>query len=178
MVEVERTHPGMISLSNGKLFDLHDPDPAMLTLYEIANALSKTCRFGGRLNSYYSVAEHSVLVMRLGLPFIGDNSELAKLLLFHDAAEALVGDICRPIKQYLHVFRELEHKIEGVIVERFGLEGRPSESGVVMQFDNAMLTAEKEYLLYNDENNHGIQCLNPYRASIAFGVEAMKLGVT
>ena len=62
---------------------------------DIALALSKICRFGGRCTDFYSVAEHSIMVADI---VSETNPELAVHGLLHDASEALLGDTVTPLK--------------------------------------------------------------------------------
>ncbi len=72
-----------------------DPHPDDVDLLDIAHALAFQCRFGGHSRMHFSVAQHSILVSRLCPPPL----RLAGLL--HDASEAYVADIVRPLKRDL-----------------------------------------------------------------------------
>jgi hypothetical protein len=74
-----------------------DPRPEDVRIDDIAHALSNLCRFTGHTRTFYSVAQHSVLVSRNVPP------PAALLGLLHDAAEAYLSDIARPWKRYLWV---------------------------------------------------------------------------
>ena len=76
----------------GKEFYPLDPNPADIDIKDIAHALSNCCRFAGHIKSFYSVAQHSVIVSELCEP----ENALAGLL--HDASEAYLSDIARPVK--------------------------------------------------------------------------------
>ena len=103
---------------------------------DIAHALSMLCRFGGHCLRFYSVAEHSVLLARHVAP------EHALWALLHDASEAYLVDIPRPLKPYLAGYREAEDAIIAVICQRFGLpEGMPV---AVKLADTAILSDEAE----------------------------------
>lgn len=80
------------------------PESIQYSTETIAGALSRTCRFGGHLNGkqFLSVAEHSVLML-LYFPELPP-----KQALFHDAAEAYLGDIPSPLKSILPNYRFLE----------------------------------------------------------------------
>jgi len=69
-----------------------EPASGDIHLLDIAHALSQICRYGGHTKQFYSVAQHSVLASRFIDP------EHAKWGLFHDAAEAYLGDMTRPVK--------------------------------------------------------------------------------
>lgn len=88
----------------GKRFDPQHPETCPVDLTDIAHALSLMCRFGGHTREFYSVAQHCVLVSRN----CGDDSLWG---LLHDASEAYLVDIPRPIK-YSPGFREEYHKLE------------------------------------------------------------------
>lgn len=64
-----------------------------IRLEDIAHALSNLCRFTGHVREFYSVAEHSVWVSHLVPEWA------AKYALIHDASEAYLQDIPRPLKQ-------------------------------------------------------------------------------
>lgn len=118
-------------------FDLMDPRADDVDIEDIAHALGHLCRFGGHSKRFYSVAEHSVHVSRLVPP----EYQLAGLM--HDAAEAYVQDMVRPLKVELERYREIEHGIMCAIANRFNFFffGQPS----VKDADNAMLALERDH---------------------------------
>ncbi len=77
---------------SGRVFWPFDPRPEDVTLEDVAHALAMECRFGNHTPTFYSVAQHSVLVSRLVAPSI------AMYGLLHDAHEAYMGDMTRPVK--------------------------------------------------------------------------------
>ena len=133
----------------GKLVEAENPTPNMIDIQDIAHALSMTCRFGGHCRDFYSIAEHSVLVLRYGkLPPNVSKSSLhgiiARLaLLLHDAAEAYVGDIITPVKNLLRDFGPLERKWAEAIEKKFELPNVLSLPGeYVKDADRAILSQE------------------------------------
>lgn len=101
----------------GKLFSFLDPDPAEICLEDIAHGLSNLCRFNGQSSAFYSVAQHAELVSRLC------NTKDALWGLFHDAAEAYLGDVVSPIKRNLGMekYRLAEEVVMRAVAERYGL---------------------------------------------------------
>ncbi len=130
-----------IQLSNGLYFDFLDPDPDVLDIWTIANALAKICRFTGQLpgDAIYSVAQHSVIVSYLVPP------EDAMYGLMHDAAEALVGDVAAPLKQLLPAYKEIEHRAEYAVAVAFDLP--TALPPTVKRADLVALATEKRDLM-------------------------------
>jgi len=125
--------------STGQCFNVREPNPAQVNLVDIAHHLSNVCRFGGAVREFYSVAEHCVYVSRLVPP------ELAALGLLHDATEAYLGDVIKPLKNCLPDYRALEHVWEKAIAQRFGFESL--EHPLVKVADVAAVQAERAALL-------------------------------
>src|SRR2546423_12384970 len=107
MLQQSITTDHRIMLHSGRLFDLANPEVSEITVEDIAHGLAHTCRYAGQCDGFYSVAEHSVLVSQTVT-----HSKLAAL--FHDAAEAFIGDMSAPLKQLLPAYREIELKIQRV----------------------------------------------------------------
>lgn len=111
---VDSRGPNM-QLASGKPFFPLDPRPDEIEIDDIAIALSRICRFGGHTTTFYSVAEHSILVSLL----VPDEHRLTALL--HDATEAYIGDMIRPLKSQIPQFSEIENNLWSAIAERFSL---------------------------------------------------------
>ncbi|MFZ5514673.1 MAG: hypothetical protein ACOZAH_09055 [Pseudomonadota bacterium] len=126
----------------GRHFDLLDPRPEHVDILDIAHALANTCRFAGHCLEFYSVAQHSVLSTLL----VPRKHALAALM--HDAAEAYVGDITRPLKPHLSNYAEIEQGVWAVIAEAFDLPLILPES--VKHADRVMLATERRDLLPHD----------------------------
>lgn len=137
-------------------FDLEDPQPDMVFIEDIAEALSKLCRFSGHCSTFYSVAEHSV---RVCYGELNDANESVAWFerhglegLLHDAAEAYIGDITSPIKGLIPEIAVIERRIDAAIRERFGL---PAEmSSAVAAADIRALAGEARQLF---RGQHGMQ---------------------
>lgn len=128
-----------IQTYTGRKFDLLDPQPDMICIEDIAHALSNVCRYTGHCKEFYSVAQHSVYVS-------GNVAQQHKLqALLHDATEAYVTDVSRPLKQLLPAYKQIEARVWRVIAARFGL---PEElAPEVKAADNLLLMTERESLM-------------------------------
>lgn len=123
----------------GRQFWPLDPRADEVCIEDIAHALSMACRYGGHCERFYSVAEHSVLVSRV-VP-----AHLALDGLLHDAAEAYVADVIRPIKPFLAGYKAIEGRVWAAIADHFGLRYvMPRE---IKDADNAVLLAESVQIM-------------------------------
>lgn len=131
--------PDCIRTVSGKYVNVFEPTAEMIDIEDIAHALSHQCRFGGHLPEFYSVAQHSVLCAK----YVPEQFQLAALM--HDASEAYLLDIPRPIKQRLTNYKEIENKLMLLIAEVFGFEW-PMSPGVAA-VDEVMLKHEWDELM-------------------------------
>lgn len=92
-----------------------DPHLDEIVIEDIAHALAHNCRYNGHCLRFYSVAEHCVHVSR-SVPY---HLQLSGLL--HDASEAYLADIPRPIKPWLANYADIEKTLEECIAEKYGL---------------------------------------------------------
>ena len=122
-----------ITTFTGKTLDFENPDPESICIEDIAHALSMVCRFSGQCREFYSVAQHSVLVS-LGLHAVVTTEEqktwwlwrehetrLRQIALLHDAAEAYMGDLNRPLKRIMPQYSKIEDRVFRAIATKFKL---------------------------------------------------------
>ena len=168
-----------ILTADGHYFDFDAPDPRCFTLNAIARGLANTCRFGGQCARFYSVAEHSVWVSRLVPP------EFALAGLFHDAAEAFIVDMPKPLKEVLGDYQAVEQQVESVLFPALGLPWPiPAE---VKHADRVMLATEQRQIMRNRDRwewtagippaDVDLQCFSPPMAYEFFVMRAQQLGV-
>lgn len=147
MSNVDRVDEGWIELSSGNAFTFQNVKPEQIQIEDIAHALGNLCRFGGHSHKFYSVAEHSVLLSRFIWYERGTKDALLALL--HDASEAYLVDMPRPIKHDLPQYKTLEAKIEQAILNKFGFK-YPLPVWM-KEYDNRMLATEKKQTMLNNK---------------------------
>ena len=111
--------PYLLTGSGG--IDLAKPDPDQITVADIALSLGREGRYAGHTEEHFSVAQHSMLVAML-VP-----SSLRLDALLHDATEAYLKDLPRPVKVLCHDYQKLEERLASAIGERFGIGGMCAE---------------------------------------------------
>lgn len=143
-------HPNAIQTYSGEAYDFQNPDPATIKLRDIAHALSNACRYAGHTARFYSVAEHSVLVMQT-LKAWGYGERIQRVGLMHDAHEAYVWDCPRPFKPLLgETFREFGDKADEAICEALDLPGPDYfHAPYVKEADTTVLVAEATLLMHH-----------------------------
>lgn len=118
-------------------FDYAEPKPTDIVLDEVAHSLAQQCRYNGCTLVHYSVAEHCVRISRL-VEKHGTQAALWGLL--HDAAEAYIGDVIRPVRELILGFDLIEERILKAVATRFHLDWPAPEE--VWIADNMIIHAE------------------------------------
>lgn len=120
----------------GRQFWPVDPRPEEVFIEDIAHALAMQCRYAGHSLRFYSVAEHSVHLARHVSP------ENALWALLHDASEAYLVDVPRPLKPFLPGYREAEDAVMRAVALRFKLLPFSVMPGEVKEADGRILADE------------------------------------
>ena len=141
-VPIHKDRGPPVHLYSGKLFYVLDPKVEDIELEDIAQSLSRTCRYNGHIEApFYSVAQHCVLASM----FVNGDAKMAKTALFHDATEAYIGDIVKPLKVLLPQIKEIEENLWKAISTKFDLNLEiPEEVHLV---DRKLLSTEKRDFL-------------------------------
>lgn len=108
---------------------------------DIAHGLAFQCRFNGQTRDFYSVAQHSLLVADLVPP------AQRRAALLHDASEAYVGDVVKPLKVLLPEYAAIEEEVTALIAEHFQIDFRDYHQ--IKRADLIALATEKRDLMPN-----------------------------
>ena len=138
-----------MSTFTGRAFWPCDPRPEEICIEDIAHHLSLICRFTGACREFYSVGQHSVLLSRI-VP-----EKDAKWGLLHDASEAYLTDVARPVKPHLSNYQEIEDRLMRAVAKQFRLPWPMPES--IHRADDIMVCTERRDLL-NPEPDWGEWC--------------------
>lgn len=136
----EDLHTGQtIRTFNGHYVNVFNPDPATIDIEDIAHGLSQVCRFAGHTYQFYSVAQHSVMVADL----VPHGMRLEALL--HDASEAYMCDMPRPIKRNMPQYKEIEEVLMAAIAKKFKIKYPFHKE--IKEADNHMLEVEHKHII-------------------------------
>ena len=138
--------PDCIRTKSGIYVNVINPTPDMIVIEDIAHSLSNLCRFGGHTQSFYSVAQHSVLCADL---VKGKENKLTALL--HDASEAYLIDVPSPLKKHLPDYQKIEKNMMKVISKKFGIKYPFSKD--IKKADEKMLKVEWDCMMVSDLNS-------------------------
>lgn len=129
----------VVQVHSGAMFNLLEPMLSEINIEDIAHSLSNLCRFNGHTTSFYSVAQHSVMVSYLAPA----NQALAALM--HDASEAYLGDVTKPLKMQLPKYRKMEDNVLQTIFNVIGLPWPLTKE--IKLADQLALATEVKHLL-------------------------------
>ena len=149
-----------IQTFTGRAFDLLNPDPDSIVIEDIAHHLALINRFTGATAEPYSVAQHSVLCSMI-VP-----RELALAALLHDAAEAYVADVSRPLKQAMRQntgrpvsdYDWIAARAEDAIAAKFGVDLSDPQ---IAEADMRMLATERVHLHHSPPRDWDLRA-EPY----------------
>jgi len=126
----------------GEEFTPLDPDIKQIHIEDIAHSLSLMCRANGHIDHFFSVAQHSINCANEAKAR-GFSARVQLACLIHDASEAYISDVTRPVKYYLTEYKAIEKCLQDVIYTRFlGNVLSDDEVSAVDQIDNDMLVCE------------------------------------
>ena len=128
--------PGFMQTFSGATIHPSDPHPDSIHIEDIANALARQCRYAGHCLKFYSVAEHCC--------HVSDRATTVYKLsaLMHDASEAYLVDIPRPVKPLLQNYYAVEDKLMRIIAKKYNFDWPVPDE--VKYLDTAILTDERE----------------------------------
>lgn len=135
-----------IETFTGKRISPLTPHADAICIEDIARSLSYQCRFNGHCQKFYSVAEHSVHCARYAKT-LSQNPKVPLFALLHDASEAYLCDIPRPIKTEFPHYLEWEERLAEIVFAKFaGRVPSREEAKLVVNADNTLLATEAAFL--------------------------------
>lgn len=139
--------PTGIVTYTGRWIEPLTPNPDDIAIEDIAHALANQCRFTGHVKKFYSVAEHSVRVSYL-LEDTGYKRDTQWAGLLHDASEAYLSDIARPVKRAPEIsafYDTAEDGLMTAIAEKFGFKW-PMQKAVKWADDVCLRTEQRDLM--------------------------------
>ena len=150
-------------------------------LEDIAHGLAYQCRFNGQTSEFYSIAQHSLMVADI---VSLQHPELRLAALLHDASEAYLGDVVKPLKALLPNYKDIEHRVEEIIAENFSISDKIFNP-LIKKADMIALATEKRdlmphsaedwsYLKGFEPLSEAIVSMSPEQAKRSFLIEVNK----
>ena len=151
MINHEPSNNDWLQTFTAKRFYPMAPRSEDVDIRDIAHGLSQICRFSGQCRDFYSVAEHSVIVAgQVALKAPSDYWQQLRALL-HDASEAYLLDIPRPVKLLIPNYKEAENRVSLVIAEALHIPGEGKDTELINSIDKKIVADEVIALMSNPD---------------------------
>lgn len=125
-----------------KRFDPIFPEEELIDILDIAHSLSLLCRANGHFPEFYSVGEHCVNCAQEAKAR-GYSKRVQLACLLHDASEAYLSDVTRPVKSALPEYKKIEKNLESVIYKKWlGATLNEEEYSLMREVDDVLLYHE------------------------------------
>ncbi len=136
-----------ITTFTGKHFDPVNPDMSQVDIIDIAHALSLICRGNGHVQTFFSVGQHCINAAREAAAR-GYSKRLVLACLLHDAGEAYMSDVPRPLKAAMPEYVQIENRLLDLIYEKYlGSVLTEEEAALVKTIDDDLLYYDLRVLL-------------------------------
>ena len=128
--------------------DPFHPEASKIDIRDIAHALSLLTRANGHFPQFFSVGQHSIQCCREALarnypPMV------ALACLIHDASEAYLADITRPVKKYMTMYLQIEEQLQNMIYMKYlGHVPEGEELILLTNIDDACLYYEFRHFMH------------------------------
>lgn len=137
-----------ITTYTGKHFDPTDPDMSLVDIRDIAHALSMTCRGNGHVQTFFSVGQHCIWCAKEAQAR-GYDRRVVLACLLHDAGEAYMSDVPRPLKSMLPEYVAVEERLLHKTYEKYlGSDLTAEEAALVKAVDDDVLYYDLKELLH------------------------------
>ena len=131
-----------IKTYTGVMIDPLRPENEKILIEDIAHALSMLCRANGHFKRFYSVGRHSINCMAEAAAR-GYSQKVQLACLLHDASEAYLSDVTRPVKQELPGYKQIEAPLQEAIWNKYlPAPLTEEERALVFLVDDDMLVHE------------------------------------
>lgn len=131
----------------GVRIDPIHPDEKVIDIIDIAHALSLLCRANGHFKTFYSVGQHSINCM-MEARARGYSKKVQFACLLHDASEAYLSDVTRPVKQEMPQYQAIEKPLQDMIwLKYIGKALTEEEFKLVRVIDDVILYYEFIYFM-------------------------------
>lgn len=135
----------------GHIFNPLEMKEEDVIIEDIAHALSLMCRGGGHLKYFYTVGQHCINCAHEAQAR-NYSKEVILGCLLHDASEAYISDIIRPIKRQLTEYNEIEDHIIDIIFKKYQLNLSSEEKQLIRNIDDDIMSHELYHLIKNTDN--------------------------
>lgn len=122
------------------------PEPEQIEIRDIAHALSLMTRANGHFPEFYSVGQHCIHCCEEAYARGCTRREQLACLL-HDASEAYLADITRPVKQHMTGYREAEKVLQEKIFRKYLGALSEEEEQLWKKLDDALLYYEFDHFM-------------------------------
>lgn len=142
------------------------PQAKDIRIEDIAHALSLMCRANGHFPRFYSVGQHCIHCCEEAAARGRSRREQLACLL-HDASEAYLSDITRPVKRHLLNYKDIEKNLQDCIFAKYLGSLSAEENGFWRQMDDLLLYYEFDHFM----GEKLMECPGELRSSPVFETE-------